>query len=1489
MAKKNKSAAAVTSEPESRLDRVARDLSRTLLHGARVKDTAGQTKPASIATGQQIRVDLPDQGPMNFRFTVGGVGRPVAISHDDAVHSKSVMSAVTDDQTKAKYLTLNADGEIPTWVFQQREFSLPNQPAPEDKVDKVGLPDPSAPAPGIRTLRIVKLPSSSLPEVGTKGSSVSLWSFDPATHKGKPFPEKNWQPAILLQFPLQIVPGATPIFEIQGTPQGDRYYLDQLLDPRDLQPGSGIFDAPEIFGIALMLEKKDNAGKPVREQIAEWTIARTNLTEQARAGATSQFAADRAAALPARPYVALSNGGVDQDKDAVRLLQMASITNSGGYYLRAKTNLPDASALILSIALKAKLDPDPDNSESGALPAAANALAYLDGTQNPDTIRFNGLDHIHAVPLAPPGVLSFGWTRNEPEVKSTDEDKFGYGSVSLVEYSAQDASGQFLVDANTGFAISPMGSQTGDHFERFLPSGVSEASGGVHNLHTGTSAAMRLLAPHHIEAAKRPRKNALAAGDTLRYYRTTLASYNEKAKESPYWRFRDPLRRQITFTPGFRDVFGNRFEALPGAIVQRKLFYTDAVIAPAEWPGVRFSLYPGSQGSNPVLFLEMSYRLLHPTEDKASRLKRLGEIRIQLQGVNADVAVSLRAEHLLKSAAPIDCSAIVGQLSDWMLQEENNHSEPLNPLVKTFAAIPCDGKIDAAVQFRPTLQVSRTNPDYCPRQTDLPSDPTLSKLIGEQVTFATSVLTLTASPTLPKSILDLRNPHAGKDEPLRKDEFRPIAEAFQNNLADPLNMQVGFLRDRANQHELWLIPNSFLPVEPDRNAYVPWSFATARPLKNSLGTDDLLVPDFSTTCSNPSTTDCWRNHPLIKQRVVDQDFDQLGRIALSLIERETSGPDLLTARESADAMRSVLSARESIAKGLAVFDGGTGVPYLIPLLAAPVELDTAAITRTGADAFLRSLNAFYTVDTIVQLPLASAGSPGIAMFEGSVDATFAAAAPKLPAFSDILLRGGERKVTILYDLPPSTTSYTGVPAIATLTAKFSHVQLPDASGGPAFNPGLWVELVEPWQLVWKGSPEPVPVAVRAFPPKPAITSTETMLPWTDPTTGDLPVPPMIDASTVSLLVQWGWKFSFSIEGLPNDTVHVTVRYNEPASQSGTSKAPAAAGDDWRPGTVLHCLLVLKLLQDNWNLLKEPERLKIVADLAGFLRDLLSPPPAARALKVEVTPIVDQFAVVPGGKPDPGDRHVMKTIHADWTKANSAATLFAQAEVPGNSAFVTGLNPVRNYRASLRLLRNESFGKAAPLPADKRLIYECAPVESALECWAHNLWVPPACGPLTFATAGQTLKSALTQFFTGIFNNSDLSSFLLEVGTSLSWGKGSLSVVTPFSILPTDIIPGAGSAVAVADFVFTKCDLLLGPNVPPDVEKISIRLRVKLSEQPDTGKTSSGRTLLEIAAIDFPLTAAAPLSPSGEAKKQEHLRRSAKGSGRSKGKVWQNEA
>jgi hypothetical protein len=126
-------------------------------------------------------------------------------------------------------------------------------------------------------------------------------------------------------------------------------------------------------------------------------------------------------------------------------------------------------------------------------------------------------------------------------------------------------------------------------------------------------------------------------------------------------------------------------------------------------------------------------------------------------------------------------------------------------------------------------------------------------------------------------------------------------------------------------------------------------------------------------------------------------------------------------------------------------------------------------------------------------------------------------------------------------------------------------------------------------------------------------------------------------------------------------------------------------------------------------------------------------------------------------------------------------------------------------------------------------------------------------PLLVDPGSTGLKDALTEFFTNIVGVKT-ANIKMEIGASLVWRKGVLSLVTPFVVMPWDIIdvmnPGGDDG---SYGIYTKCTALLGAGTPkpPNVDQAWIRLRLKITGVPIAGQ-EVGATLLEIAAIDFPL-------------------------------------
>ncbi len=1460
-------------DPESRLDRIARDLSRTWLHGSRLRnDAAGAatSQPAARACGQQIAVEVPLVGDMRFEFTVQGVTATVPVSHDDASDSQKYMTRAVHDDSR-RYLSLAIDSEIPTWVFAHKQFSTPNPQPAEDKID-IEISDPTVNPPVQRSGTVAKLPTAALQEMEDDASCfVSLWS---RAAGGDPVivPRSNWQPALLLRMPLKGVepdsalPAGIHLFELGGIPQSDRFYLDRLGLLAALTPQTPSSPAPEIAQLSFLLEKK--GGAPAR--LNDWTILRTNLTHEARAQARPAAAvAARVAAAAAQPlplpYVAVAG----QDADALRLIQMGSITNAGGYFLRSSTNLADADSLVIAVLLK----PVPDASrepESAWLPMAANAMAYV-GAPAPDTIRFNGLAHIQAKPFAASGQLAFGWTRAEPSDKATPEDKFGFGTISLLEYSA---TGPVPLQAEFSPAISPSNPPSGDSFDAAMPvdNGVVDGRAATALRARSPVAAFRLLSSHYVAHRNSLAAHAAAAPDTVvTHFRSSFDC--RKSGESPYAPIGDSSRNQVTFVPGFRDVFGNRFRAVAAPAITRRLFYTDALINPSEWPGIRFGLYCSNANGKPSLTLEATYCFVTPSsndllqdrvvpagasgvgyslkERQRARSVRLNEIINQLNGVDGDVDVTLNLDPLVASPVGLDVPSLVKLLGQWVALELANADPKAAPIVVPLKAVQCDGSIAAITKFLPSLTITRANAAYSPAPSELPDDGVLARIIGSQVTATCLDLALQRQPT-PAT--------AAAGSAVSDNEFSKIARAFGAFVGVPLKARVGFLRDRLNIHRLYFVPENAFPEVSDPTTYVEWSMATPRPLSTKLASETFEVPDFASADANG-----WNGHPFLKEQLfVDQDLDQLTSAAFRLIERESTDLGVISLAGNADQARSLLKAREQLALNLSQFGMTESEGYLVPLFAdAPASsFDSSALQRAAQDFFLGNLAAFYSVGTCLQLPLVRPGNSVIQAFEGAVE--FAGAnSPMSPTFSQLLLHGGDTKATLFYSLPPGASEAGDAVLPDSLVVKIRYVQLESDTAGTAaagnnlFNQGAWIELPDPFELKWKCPPEPIPVAARTFPEKPVLQSNDVATRWM----GEHNPPPKIDKRNVAALAQWGWSFAFAAGKKREDTqrIHIEVRYNEPVPAGLQLRQAALARGEWAPRTLLQALISLKSLGDNWGKVESSNALTSLTALTTYLVGKLQLGQVARVRDAAVRPISDflRIKIGPDQVPEHDDQElsIMKggAVSAAWSEAGSlrVATIKAPPESVGNAAFLTGSDRVWYYRVILKLKGNEDFGTARR-PGNAALIYECAPVESAREVWAQNRWLTP----LQFDMTGLTLKDALSAFFEGLLRDSPLGSIKVEVTSSLAWRERGMNEPTPFSLLPSDFSADNSKPLSawVSDSVLDSFLNLPNGKVskPADVEWAALRLNVKVS-QPDDGGQINGRTLLEISRIDFELS------------------------------------
>ncbi|HTR43444.1 MAG TPA: hypothetical protein VMH87_17665, partial [Pseudomonadales bacterium] len=614
------------------IDNIARDMNRHVMGGGRQIDEAtGKWEPVGILTGQQgpfpFAVPLPpDPKPINIQFNKDGqpiTGGVVSIPRDTMNKaSDAAKTALTD---YSDYFNLAEDTNIPTWILTPKHFNLPDKPTPEEFVSLIDLK--------LGNQEVLHLPPAVLVEANAPrqahapgnqaGPRVTLCDAVKQTAENATYielvPRGSWQPAMMLRCPVTIPKNkkkttkrvksrgsSEAIYELKGIPQGERWYLDNLdLLADGNQPDSLLEDAE----VCMIVEYPGPKNTRLRIPISHWRIARENLSGLARPGADS-FGKAPLPDAGALPYAA-SDG---QPDDTLRLFQMASITNNGGYYIHVESDDSDLSSvsgdgivIILILLFPAQLAAGL-NDNSQYLMKPANAIAYVPKIGTPENnssgqaIRFEELNHIQINPTSPPGCLTFGWLRymswpNDPRLDVTKDPSAFAESIHLVDYEVRDAAGNLIEvwtpipdaanpDLSKNWRVSTKSADSVSPLSPTKDIGTDDSNRIRFENFAGNGIAATYLSkpPQHVDAKKkRDVPNVHRYRTKVRYAYKDV--YNRMALNQS-----GQNNATLNLTAGFRDMYGNRF--FPGcAKATRAIAYTDALIPPGEWPGFNFNLY----------------------------------------------------------------------------------------------------------------------------------------------------------------------------------------------------------------------------------------------------------------------------------------------------------------------------------------------------------------------------------------------------------------------------------------------------------------------------------------------------------------------------------------------------------------------------------------------------------------------------------------------------------------------------------------------------------------------------------------------------------------------------------------------------------------------------------------------------------------------------------------------------------------------------------
>jgi len=1593
------------------LNAVAKDLNRTLLHGARAKDDQGRYKPVAILAGQQEAADRATmKQPVSFNLD----GKTLVTLREHAAKVDASWEGATEALKEGSgYFQLTPD-ILPKWLATQKTLSLP-EPGNRTAEDVLDLPDERS---------ALRLPPALLGELEASGDRrISLCQVKTVDDPVKKTRRRDlvellpatWEPAMILRCATTpaCAPGdKTPILELRGIPQGDRWFLDALeLLPTDGLPGK---DLPPDCALSLWLEEGTNGQleRPKPERIGSWTLARRNLTRLARPGVETFMAA---AEDPAYPYWS------DQSMpaDTLRLLQMASITNSGGYYL-AMPGMPVALAkenMTLVILLEFGGAPESNPGSARRMPPSANAISYdnpseQDGRKlnEPEVVRLEGNANLSLSCYGAGGCFNFGFIRTLPDLvdgKDTLHDAAGFAAgIQMLEFGVNDQSGrpircfvnkkeveQCIPEAMT--PLSPLGDLMSP-LDRVKVMSAAESApplNPVLNVNRFTKDTLR------ARGAKGPK-----AEMKYYFYRTNFRHASLDERGTLYRRLKGDNR--LTVVAGFRDLFGNVIKR--GSFHQEiALYYTDALIAPAEWPGIEFHLTPlapaGSRAKvclsasysafdphafheGDVDFLQLGERLLNSAEDPFAQMLRerlsgplrkllckTGDLphgaaqeaasRLALE-LNRILNEGLDDEPLFKGDGPqvddatlrLKASATDGwsrrrlnrkhmeaglgtamrRIASTDPDQEANQLERLreireqligtgdddvevrlvdasfsfSPLGKDLRTeligfldeimdapqLPreasCEFHVDATggdslslSRFAPELEIKR-NSKYLPTELSLrwteDTDGNIRRRVRELISNAHSRVPLALS-----TVAD-----ATRKAPWEK-EFRAVASQFRRHLGVPWKAQVGILRNRLNEHELWFIPNGHLPSSPSAPVLI-----TPKPLKNQLGNGNFPIPDFSKWKGGPGDDAIPEDFEISQQSFTKIDYDVVGRRIMNSIEAALL-PDRLTGPRKRH-WGKVLAAKNALARHLA------RPSHVVPVFQDDAgRVDESNSTRMCRDLFLRDLRNFYRIDTLLQVPVTPPAleAGGLRNFHGRISAEFAGSRrssgsrPTIPSFSDFVLSyedsatGSGSKpgaITFSYDLPPGEETRWRDWHVETLKAELTHVQFGESSDGE-FSRGQWLELVD-----FKESPActidlmskvptrtmQIPAILRRFPVEPILKSAATM-----------PLDAAIVELDHSLLAKWDWIVNLATEkDGENDQIHFEIEY--PPDSGPPPPLPRKAEF---LQNLLHCMLVLDAAADVLagmaSLLPDEHAkalLNAVALLLGDMKSFLQRENVSSRSSIPKDLFKLSSAVTtewPGSGEKAKEHHFVETAYFGLVPPDESSSNFLprpeEASDPLYRELIVSSGTRADRRGAIRLFPSRGAARFRPSISIVRnadlveqkltnpsLIYVCGPVvwKSDVEVRQVLLQVPVKTSP------GSRLQDVLHDELEAIFGNALTDPF---AGLALSlelkhvFTLDDSTALNPFRLIAVDQIPRTTRELAaqirevygrwLTSASQDEWDPAAAENLIASImnrqPKLSIGLQVCAASgvsSTDSNAASIGRVLLEIESLEIPL-------------------------------------
>jgi len=388
------------------LAKLGAELNRSLLAGGRLPDPedAKRYLPFTRLTGQQFVVppNLPEkpEDHEKMRTEIFGLrngAEVVKVTRGSATLAEFFRAARVSRKALETALIPLA---TPTWTLHATELTI------REAGDLRG------------TWPIHRFEGAFLHEIqkpnAGRNVSVVRYTRKPAEPIKKPvqtvLPSTQWRPCLTAEFAARISVEGGQI-ELMGAPEVERLLLDRLVQEMK-HDGHGF----KLFGALRedLPANTDGEATPTKllSFVPATSLVRTNLSRRARP-------LDQPQIRPLgegeeKPYQATWK----EQKQFIELLQIAAITNRGGYFLSSVGELPavtdeSKNKYVLTFILVQEKESEGELKAGFPWPAWANGISIEkpgdETMEHWHTMQFHGDRHWQLQPAAPAGAVAWAW------------------------------------------------------------------------------------------------------------------------------------------------------------------------------------------------------------------------------------------------------------------------------------------------------------------------------------------------------------------------------------------------------------------------------------------------------------------------------------------------------------------------------------------------------------------------------------------------------------------------------------------------------------------------------------------------------------------------------------------------------------------------------------------------------------------------------------------------------------------------------------------------------------------------------------------------------------------------------------------------------------------------------------------------------------------------------------------------------------------------